>query len=225
MALPLPNLDDRRWVDLVDEGRALIPLYAPGWTDHNVHDPGITLLELLAWMAELDLYRINRVPTSHIRKFLTLVGIEQRAPRGARTVLAIQSAVPRIDLPADLEVEARDLAGRWLVFRTLAAVSAVQLELQVIQSGSPSGVQDLTARWRRGETVPLLGEEPALARRVDEVREVEEAVEAEAEDHEAEARREEDGQEGLRREGHSITGDSHDSHIIHDNLLKASELP
>jgi hypothetical protein len=161
MALPLPNLDDRRWADLVDEGRSLIPLYAPGWTDHNVHDPGITLVELLAWMAELDLYRINRVPTSHIRKFLALVGIEQRAPRGARTILAIQSAVPRIDLPADLEVEARDLSGRWLVFRTLAAVSAVQLELQVIQSGSPSGVQDLTARWWRGETVPLLGEEPA----------------------------------------------------------------
>jgi hypothetical protein len=161
MALPLPNLDDRRWVDLVDEGRALIPLYAPGWTDHNVHDPGITLVELLAWMAELDLYRINRVPTSHIRKFLALVGIERRAPRGARTVLAVQPAVPRIDLPADLEVEARDLSGRWLVFRTLAQVSAVQIELQAIQSGSTSGVQDLTARWRRGEAVLLLGGDPA----------------------------------------------------------------
>ena len=42
MPLPLPHLDDRRWQDLVEEGRALIPRLAPAWTDHNVHDPGIT---------------------------------------------------------------------------------------------------------------------------------------------------------------------------------------
>ena len=42
IALPLPNLDDRRWADLVEEGRALIPFYAPEWTDHNASDPGIT---------------------------------------------------------------------------------------------------------------------------------------------------------------------------------------
>jgi len=37
--LPLPDLDDRRWTDLVDEGRSLIPIVAPAWTDHNIHDP------------------------------------------------------------------------------------------------------------------------------------------------------------------------------------------
>jgi len=46
--LPLPNLDDRRWADLVDEGRTLIPVSAPAWTDHNIHDPGVTLMEMLA---------------------------------------------------------------------------------------------------------------------------------------------------------------------------------
>jgi hypothetical protein len=162
MALPLPNLDDRRWVDLVDEGRSLIPLYAPGWTDHNVHDPGITFVELLAWVAEMDLYRLNRVPAAHVRKFLALVGIRPLPPRGARTVLAVRPAVPRADLPADLEVQARDLAGAWLTFRTLAPVAAVPLEIQAIQAGGAAGIADSTARWRRGETVPLLGEEPAL---------------------------------------------------------------
>src|SRR6476619_782724 len=121
MPLPLPNLDDRRWVDLVDEARSLIPLYAPGWTDHNVHDPGITLVELLAWVAEMDLYRLNRVPPSHLRKFLALAGIAPLPPQGARTLLAVRPAagMPRVDLPADLEVEAQDLTGRWIVFRTL----------------------------------------------------------------------------------------------------------
>ena len=53
MPMPMPNLDDRRWDDLVDEGRALIPVYSRDWTDHNVSDPGITFLELFAWITEL----------------------------------------------------------------------------------------------------------------------------------------------------------------------------
>ena len=80
MAVPLPNLDDRRWADLVEEGRALIPLYAPGWTDHNIHDPGIMLMELLAWVAEMDIYWLNRIPDRHKRRFLALAGIQPQPP-------------------------------------------------------------------------------------------------------------------------------------------------
>jgi hypothetical protein len=43
-----PNLDDRVWADIVDEARALIPKYAPQWTDHSYSDLGITLIELFA---------------------------------------------------------------------------------------------------------------------------------------------------------------------------------
>ena len=62
MPLPLPNLDDRRWQDLTQEAVALIPRYAPQWTDFNTHDPGITLLELFAWLSESLIYRLNLVP-------------------------------------------------------------------------------------------------------------------------------------------------------------------
>ncbi len=74
MPIPLPNLDDRRWTDLVDEGRSLIPVYSDEWTDFNPSDPGITLLELFAWIAEMDIYQINRIPDRHKRKFLELIG-------------------------------------------------------------------------------------------------------------------------------------------------------
>ncbi|HEX9670488.1 MAG TPA: putative baseplate assembly protein [Thermoanaerobaculia bacterium] len=163
MPLPLPNLDDRRWADLVDEGRSLIPLYAPGWTDHNVHDPGITLLELFAWTAEMELYRLNRVPPAHVRKFLALVGGAPRPPRGARTVLTfgLRAGVTSRALPAGLEVEGKDLAGERTAFRTLAPVTVAGLRLAALQTGRPGCFEDLTARWRRGETVPLLGEDPA----------------------------------------------------------------
>jgi predicted phage baseplate assembly protein len=161
MPLPLPVLDDRRWADLVEEGRSLIPLYAPGWTDHNVHDPGITLVELLAWMADMDLYRIDRVPAAHLRKFLALVGSPPRPPRGARTAVALRSGGPQVELPAGRTLEAQDLAGRWTTFRTLTPVTVVPLELRALQTGGPQGIEDWSARWRRGEAVPLLGEEPA----------------------------------------------------------------
>src|SRR5688572_29448298 len=88
MPLPLPDLDTRDWADLVQEGQALIPRYAPSWTDHNVHDPGITLIELFAWLVEQDIYRVNRIPVRHRLKFLTLIGYAPQGPRRARTMLA-----------------------------------------------------------------------------------------------------------------------------------------
>ena len=77
MPLPAPNLDDRSFQDILDEARRLIPRYCPEWTDHNLSDPGITLLELFAWMTDMLLYRLNRVPDKNYVKFLELIG---RAP-------------------------------------------------------------------------------------------------------------------------------------------------
>jgi len=60
--LQAPNLDDRTFQDIVNEAIKLIPRYCPKWTNYNPGDPGITLIELFAWMTELIIYRLNRVP-------------------------------------------------------------------------------------------------------------------------------------------------------------------
>ena len=73
MPLTLPNLDDLRWEDLIEEGRALIPAYAPAWTNHNSSDPGITLMELLAYASERLMYQTNRISTQHMLAFLRLI--------------------------------------------------------------------------------------------------------------------------------------------------------
>ncbi|HEX8070861.1 MAG TPA: baseplate J/gp47 family protein [Pyrinomonadaceae bacterium] len=73
MPVALPNLDDRRYADLVEEARALIPTYAPEWTNHNASDPGITLVELFAYLTEMMLYRLNRVTDDNKRVFLKLL--------------------------------------------------------------------------------------------------------------------------------------------------------
>src|SRR5690348_5382292 len=110
MPLPLPDLDTRRWADLVEEARAMIPRYAPRWTDHNVHDPGVTLIEMLAWLVEQDVYQLNRVPESHRRKFLALVGITPAPPQAATALLSL-APPDEVDVPAGIEFNVTTAEG------------------------------------------------------------------------------------------------------------------
>lgn len=87
MTVPIPNLDDRTFQDLVDEAKRLIPKHCPDWTNHNLSDPGIALIELFARMTELTLYRINQLPDRLYRTFLDLVGIDLHPSHAARTEL------------------------------------------------------------------------------------------------------------------------------------------
>jgi hypothetical protein len=81
MPIPLPNLDDHGFDDLTAEARALIPVLYPDWTDHNPGDPGIVLVELLAWLTEMQLFQVNQIPEAHTRKFLELLGGPQFPPQ------------------------------------------------------------------------------------------------------------------------------------------------
>jgi len=107
MALPTPNLDDRSFQSIVDEARSLIPRYCPQWTDHNLSDPGITLIELFAWMTELILYRLNQVPEKNYIKFLELLGLNLLPPRAANAELTFRLSAPlsqKVIIPKGTEV-------------------------------------------------------------------------------------------------------------------------
>lgn len=73
MPVPLPNLDDHTFADLTGQARALIPDLHPDWTDHNAADPGIALVELLAWLTEMLLFSVNQIPPAHTERFLRLL--------------------------------------------------------------------------------------------------------------------------------------------------------
>lgn len=73
MTITLPNLDDRDFDDLVAEVRSMIPQLAPSWTDHNPSDPGITLIELFAYISEMLMYRANCITDANKRVFLELL--------------------------------------------------------------------------------------------------------------------------------------------------------
>ena len=85
--LPEIQLDDRRFQDLVSEARMKITRSCPEWTEHNVSDPGITLIELFAWMTEMTIYRLNRVPDKLHVSLLELLGIRLDGPSAAQTSL------------------------------------------------------------------------------------------------------------------------------------------
>ncbi|HKD97226.1 MAG TPA: putative baseplate assembly protein [Micromonosporaceae bacterium] len=83
MALPAPNLDDRRFQDLVDEAKRRVQQSCPEWTDHNVSDPGVTLIETFAYMVDQLIYRLNRVPELNYLRFLDLIGVQLFPPTAA----------------------------------------------------------------------------------------------------------------------------------------------
>jgi predicted phage baseplate assembly protein len=107
MALPTPNLDDRRFQDIVDECKRMIPQYCPDWTDHNVSDPGVALIELFAWMVDMLLYRVNQVPDKMYVTFLEMLGVQLEPPRSAQAAITFYLAAAQeneLTIPSGTEV-------------------------------------------------------------------------------------------------------------------------
>src|SRR5215218_5349931 len=80
----LPPIDDRTYEQLVAEARVRIPSYTPEWTDLNDNEPGMALVQLFAWMTDMLLYRMGRVPELNYLKFLELIGVELQPAQPAR---------------------------------------------------------------------------------------------------------------------------------------------
>lgn len=92
--IPLENLDDRSWQDLVDQAKTLAQQYAPQWTDLGPSDPGMTMIELFAWLVEGMQYRLNRVPDRTYAAMLNLVGVTRDPARPAVTMLTFTPVIP-----------------------------------------------------------------------------------------------------------------------------------
>lgn len=165
MALPSPNLDDRRFQQFVDDAKRYIQQRAPEWTDHNVSDPGVTLVETVAHMADQIVYRLNRVPEKNHLAFLDLVGITLFPPSAARTDVTFWLSAPQeepIVLPVGTEAATlRTESEEAVVFATERELTVVPTSLRhlVVQhSGLP--VTDRTADLAEGKDVMCFAEAP-----------------------------------------------------------------
>ena len=88
MGLLLPKLDDKPFAKIFEDARSLIPSNAPEWTDHNIHDPGITFLDLFAWLAEIQQYRLDRTSAASYARFFSLMGVAPLDPQPAQVTVA-----------------------------------------------------------------------------------------------------------------------------------------
>lgn len=116
MTLPVPNLDDRRFIDLVTEARERIRQTSPDWTDLSVHDPGMALVEAFAYLTEIMIYRVNRLPEKAYVAFLNLLGVSRHPPSAAwvdLTFARAESGAPAgpITIPAGTRVAAARGSG------------------------------------------------------------------------------------------------------------------
>jgi predicted phage baseplate assembly protein len=143
----LPVIDNRRYDDIVAELRTRIPRYTPEWTDLNDNDPGITLVQLFAWLGDMLLYRMGRVPDLNYLKFLELIGIQLLPAEPATAEVAFPvspTASPLwVIVPLGTQVSADSTASPTpIVYETDRAIVAIKATLQSVQAFDGFGFDD-----------------------------------------------------------------------------------
>ncbi|HEY6659991.1 MAG TPA: putative baseplate assembly protein [Pyrinomonadaceae bacterium] len=153
--MPLPDikLDDRTFEELVAEAKRRIPGYTPEWTDLNDSDPGMTLVQLFAWLSEMIIWRLNRVPEKNFIKFLELIGIEPEPPSAAQAELTFKLTTKNLTeatiIPQGTRVAlAEQVDGRPVIFETNDNFFAVSAELTHVQSFDSARYEIVTEAFR-----------------------------------------------------------------------------
>lgn len=156
----IPVIDDRQFADIVDEIRTRIARYTPEWqpvwTDFNDSDPGVTLTHVFAWLAEMLIYRMSKVPDLNYIKFLELIGIELEAAAPAQVQVSFavseDTARPYVDVPLRTQVSAAAAdGGPPVVFETERTLRALTARLQSVQAFDGAAHHDVTQDNERAD--------------------------------------------------------------------------
>lgn len=124
------RLDDQRYDEIVAQAESRLPWLCPVWTDHNAHDPGITLLELMAWYKEMEQYQMDQLTPAVRQKLLELAGLHLEPARPALCALEVGP-----EAPARLEL-ARLTTPQEAVFELAEPIPAVRPRLaRVVAEG------------------------------------------------------------------------------------------
>ena len=108
MTLPETTLDTRTFQSLVTEARARVAARCPEWTEHNVSDPGITLIETFAWMTEMLIYRVNQLPDRAHVALLRLLDITLAPPTAANAEVRFRISGPEA-LPLTISAKTTEI--------------------------------------------------------------------------------------------------------------------
>ena len=106
--LLLPNLDDQSFEEIVQVAINQIKKYGNDWNDIDIHDPGITFIELLAYLKKEQQSKINHVGAKSLSKFLKLLGIEAEYAQGSKAMVYFNCTEDRC-LPKGTKLKASNM--------------------------------------------------------------------------------------------------------------------
>jgi len=152
MAIVPFRLGDRTYDQILRDAVARIPVHTPEWTNYNASDPGITLLELFASIADPIYYRLDLIPERVRLKFLRLTGLPLRPASAARGVVALNNergAARVITLPAGLPLTAGPVP-----FATDNSLDVLPVEMRAYYRGrlAPDEQDRAAATWALYQT-------------------------------------------------------------------------
>ncbi|MCT4585843.1 MAG: baseplate J/gp47 family protein [Peptostreptococcaceae bacterium] len=89
--LDFRNLDDKNFDEIFNSMKEISRNTFRKWSDENFHDPGITILEMLAWLNEMQRYYMNRIPNKNIHMFLKLMKEELASKIPSSTIVSFSN--------------------------------------------------------------------------------------------------------------------------------------
>src|SRR4051812_13133381 len=148
MPIRPPNLDDRRYEDILREARALIPQYSPEWTNLSDADPGMTLVQLFSWMTEMIIFRLNQVPDKTYIHFLNFIGEERKPARPASAPLTFSLKLDRaVEVPPFTRCATRQrddsTSADFVTVDGLTVHSSTVTRVMTVRGGSRPAVREI----------------------------------------------------------------------------------
>src|SRR5580693_3229538 len=131
MPVTLPKIDDRRYDDLLAEAIARIPVHTPEWTNFNHSDPGVTLIELFAFLTESLLYRANQIPERNRKRFLQLLRIPLQTATPARGLVTIANTAPSNNPEPVVLLPGIEVRAGQVPFRTTRGLDVLPVEARL----------------------------------------------------------------------------------------------
>jgi hypothetical protein len=147
MPLTVPAIDARSYEELRDEALRRIPVHNPAWTNFNASDPGVTLVELFAFMTESLLYRANQIPERNRRAFLSLLGMRLLPAASAQGLVAIaneRGPLETLTLGRGVEVRAGEVP-----FRTDEGLDVLPVEGRVYAKRRANPRPEVVEQYRQ----------------------------------------------------------------------------
>ena len=109
MQITAPKIDERTFEDIVNKAKSIAPFYTPEWNASAEKEAGSALLKLFAYMLEMVITRINKVPDKNFMDFLNMLGMKLLPARSARVPVTFQLAegtTENVLVPAGTQVSA-----------------------------------------------------------------------------------------------------------------------